>query len=148
MDKQHLYDEAMAKLAEAQTRQNDIINSNIELQRLQLAISTTRHYATLSSLRLQYNNLVLSVNKKIKERDDKLNEAISKAWELVDDEICKIAQGQNSLGLQATSQIYSYMTMQNIWIQYSIDVKIKFSKIMVKAKNINDLLVELQKFGW
>ena len=146
MDNQYLYDEAMAKLAEAQTRQNDIINSNIEIQRLQLEISTTLNYATSSSLMLQYNNLLLSVKKKIRERDDKLNESISKALELVDDEICKIAQGQNSLGLQATGQIYSYMALQDIWIQYSIDVKTKLSKIMVKAKNMNDLLAHLKMF--
>ena len=146
MDNQHLYDEAMAKLAEAQTCHNDIINSNSELQGLQLAISTTLNYATISYLRLQYNNLLLSVKKKIRERDDKLNESISKALELVDDEICKIAQGQNSLGLQATGQIYSYMALQDIRIQYSIDVKTKLSKIMVKAKNMNDLLAHLKMF--
>ena len=146
MDNQHLYDEAMAKLAEAQTRQHDIINSNIELQRLQFAISTTIHYADLSSLKVQYKNLVLSLNDKIKERDDKLNEAISKALELFDDEICKIAQGQNSLGLQATGQIYSYMALQNIRIQYSLDVKTKLSKLMVKAKNMKDVLAHLKMF--
>ena len=149
MDNQHLYDEAMAKLAEAQTRQNDIINSNIELQRLQFAISTTIHYATLSSLRLQYNNLVLSVNKKIKERDDKLNEAISKALEIIEDEVYNNVFSPNSLGDRVTSFIYSYMALQDIRLQYSAEVNARLLKItaIVRAKCMNELLAKLQKFG-
>lgn len=146
MDNQHLYDEAMAKLAEAQTSQNDIIDSSVELQRLRLAISTTIHYATLSSLRLQYNNLILSVNKKTKERDDKLNEAIGKALDLVEDEVAKRIFCPTSSSVQAMVAISSYIKSQDIHLYYSADVNTKRAKIF--AKGISELHTYLKMFGW
>lgn len=148
MDNSHLYAETMTKLAEAQTCQNDIANSNIELQRIQLAISTTLYYAVLSSLRLQYNHLVSSVNEKIKERDDKLNEAISKALEIIDNELSGNEYPADSLGMHAVGQIFSYMAMQNIRLQYSAEVNARLSKIttIVCVKSMNDLLGQMQKF--
>ena len=146
MDNQHLYDEAMAKLAEAQTRQNDIINSNVELQRLRIAISPTIHYATPSSLRLQYNNLVGSVNKNTKERDDKLNEAIGKALDLVEDEVAKRTFCPTSSSVQAMIAIFSYIKSQDIHLHYSADVNTKRAKIF--AKGLSEVHIYLKMFGW
>ena len=115
MDNQ-TYKEVMAKLAEAQNCQNEIIN---------------------------YNNPSQEI---IRERDTKLNEALSKAWDIVDDEMDKNTFNSNSLGSKASGHIYSFMALYNIRIQYSAEVQAKIAKFT--ANGINKFLFDISKFGW
>ncbi len=136
MDNQHLYKEAMAKLTEAQICQNEITNYNAELQKVQIAFYNTFNYITRIYLNIRHNRLDFHKNKKIKDRDDKLNEAISKALEIIDNEISYNVPPQDSLGMQAVGHVFIYMASQHIQLQYSAEVNAWLSKIttIVNAK--------------
>lgn len=150
MDNQHLYNEAMAKLTEAQICQNEITNCNAELQKVQTAFYNTFNCISRIYLNIRHKHLDLQKKKKIKDRDDKLNEAISKALEIIDNEISYNVPPKNLLGMQSVGQVLTYMALQNIRLQYSAEVNARLSKItrMVNAKGMNDFRVQLQKFGW
>ncbi len=89
-------------------------------------------------------------NKKTKDRDDKLNEAICKALEIIDNEISYNVPPQDSLGMQAIGQIFTYKALQNIELQYSAEVNAWLYKItrIANAKGMNNLWMQLQMFGW
>lgn len=150
MGNQHLYNEAMAKLMDAQICQNEITNCNAELQKMQIAFYNTFNYITRIYLNIRHKYLESHKNKRIKDRDDKLNEAISKALEIIDDEISNNVFPQDSLGLQAVGQVLTYTALQNIELQYSAEVNARLYKItrIVNAKGMNDFRMQLQKFGW
>ncbi len=99
MDNQTLYNEVMAKLAEAQNCQNEIINCN---------------------------NLSQEI---IRERDNKLNDALSNALDIADDEMDKNTFNSNSLGSQAICNIFGFMVLYNIRIQYSAEVQAKLQNL-------------------
>ena len=93
MDYQTTYNEAMAKLAEAQKCQDEIANCNQELQQVNEAIAEVCYvfnvYKTKAYLNYRCNTLSNEINNRIRERDEKLNEALSKALDLADDETDK-----------------------------------------------------------
>lgn len=124
MDYQQVYNEAMAKLAEAQNYQSEIINCNNELQ----SIRSKKTYDW------------------IRKRDDKLNDALAKALDLVDDETDKGVFYINSLGSQALGNICGFMALCNIRIQYSPEVMAKLAKIT--AKGLPQFPFDIRGFGW
>lgn len=144
MDNQKLYNEVMAKLAEAQNCQNEIINCNNELQN----IYSMGVYDLQYSYRLmpQSQEIVRRQYDWIRQRDDKLNEALSKAWDIVDDEIDKNIFNLNSLGSQALGHVYSFMALYNIRIQYSAEVLAKLAK--VTARGLGLFPFNTRWFGW
>jgi len=115
MDKQKLYEAVMAKLAEAQSHQNEIIKGN-------------------------------NVPQNIRERDNKLNDALSKAVDVADDEIDKNMFNPRSLGSQAICNIFGFMELYNIRIQPSAEVQTKIAKFT--ANGINKYVFDIRKFGW
>lgn len=151
MDNQHLYDEAIVKLTEAQVCQSEITNCNAELQKAKIEYYKMSYYNYIMRIYwdIRHKRLDSYKNKKIKERDDKLNEAISKALEIIDNEIPDNVYPQNSLGMYVVGQIFSYMSLENIRLQYSAEVNARLSKItmIVGAKGMNDLWGQLQKFA-
>ena len=122
-NKSATYNEAMAKLAEAQNYQTEIINCNNELQSI-------RSKKTCDWIR---------------KRDDKLNDALAKALDLVDDETDKGVFYPNSLGSQALGNIYNFMVLYNIRLQYSPEFMAKFAKIT--AKEMAKIPFDIRRFG-
>ncbi len=116
MDNRKLYDEVMVKLAEAQNCQNEIINCNNLLQEI------------------------------IRERDTKLNDALSKALDIADDEIDINMFNPRSLGSQAICNIFGFMALYNINILPSAEVQAKIVKFT--ANGINKFVFDISKFGW
>lgn len=116
MDNRKLYDEVMVKLAEAQNCQTEIINCNNQSQEI------------------------------IRERDAKLNEALSKALEIADDEIYKNMFNPCSLGSQAICNIFGFMALYNINIHPSAEVQAKIAEFT--ADGINKFMFDISKFGW
>ncbi len=130
MDNQ-TYKEVMAKLAEAQNCQTEIINCNNELQNIYSRM--TYDWQSYYCLMGQSKEIVRRQYDWIRERDDKLNDALSKAWDIVDDEIDKNIFNLNSLGSQALGYVYSFMALYNIRIQYSAEVEVKLAKVTAKG---------------
>ena len=120
MDYQTTYNEAMAKLAEAQKCQNEIISGR--------------------SFR--------PINELIKDRNRKLNEALGKALDLADEETDKGRFDICSPSLQVMTAIYDYARSHNISCQYSIEVDAKFAKIFAKGINaFNQFLNQQRMLG-
>lgn len=147
MDSMYLYNEAMAKLTEAQICHNEIVKCNAELQKVQTTFYNTFNHIMRIYLNVKHKYLYSHKNKKIKERDDKLNEAISKALEIIEDEVYNNAFSLNSLGAQVAGVIYSYMALHDIRLQYSAEVNTRLLNIttIVSAKGMNDLWLQVQK---
>ena len=135
MDYQTTYNEAMAKLAEAQKCQDEIVGCNHELQQVNDIMNTTSSPQYYYQLKEQRGKLVYQIDKQTKDCNKKLNEALSKALDLVDDETDKGIFNSNSLGGQAMGAIFSYTVLQDIHWQSSLDVKEKTSKIIAKRVN-------------
>ena len=149
MDNQTIYNEAMAKFAEAQKCQDEIAGCNHELQQVNEAIAEVCNvfnvYKTKIYLNYRCNTLNNKLNNYTRERDEKLNEALSKALDLADDETSKGFFLQNSSGVQATTAILLYIGMSNIKWQCSVNVKIKLSKLVNKGVNF----IEIQRqYNW
>ena len=120
MDYQTTYNEAMAKLAEAQKCQDEIMSGR-----------TFR-----------------PINELIKDRNRKLNEALGKALDLADEETDKGRFDICSPSLQVMTAIYDYARSHNISCQYSIEVDAKFAKIFAKGINaFNQFLNQQRMFG-
>ncbi len=82
----------------------------------------------------------------IRQRDDKLNEALSKAWDIIDDDIDKNIFNLNSLGYHALGSVCVFMASNNIRIQYSAEVKAKLAK--VTARGLGLFPFDIRWFGW
>ncbi len=144
MDNQTLYNEVMAKLAEAQNCQTEIINCNNELQKIySMGVYDLQSYYRLMP---QSQEIVRRQYDWIRQRDDKLNEALSKALDIVVDEIDKNIFNLNSLGPQALGNIFGFMELHNIRIQYSAEVQAKLTKIT--AKGLGLFPFNISWFGW
>ena len=137
MDYQTTYNEAMAKLAEAQKCQDEIAGCNHELRQVNNVINGTTNPQLYYQLKDQRVKLLCKIDERIKDRDKKLNEALSKALDLADDETDKKEFNSDSLGGQAMGAIYTYAEAHNIQCPYSAEVNSKFAKLM--NKGINDL---------
>lgn len=134
MDNQTLYNVVMANLAEAQNRQTEIINCNNELQKIySMGVYDLQSYYRLMP---QSQEIVRRQYDWIRQRDDKLNEALSKAWDIVDDEIDKNIFNINSLGSKAICNILGFMALHNIRIQYSAEVEIKLANVQAKLTKV------------
>ena len=83
MDYQTTYNEAKGKLAEAQKCQDEIIACNKELQQVDNAIRGTGDIQFYNQLKELRAKLFRQIDKQTKDRDEKLNEALSKALDLV-----------------------------------------------------------------
>ncbi len=144
MDNRKLYDEVMVKLAEAQNCQNEIINCNNELQKIySMGVYDLQSYYRLMP---QSQEIVGRQYDWIRQRDDKLNEVLSKALDIVDDEMDKNIFNLNSLGFQAICNIFGFMALYNICIQYSAEVKAKLAK--VTARGLGLFPFNTRWFGW
>ena len=120
MDYQTTYTEVMAKLAEAQKCQNEIMGG------------MASH----------------PINELIKGRNRKLNEALGKALDLADDEIDNGKFALCSPSMQVITAIYAYARLHNISCQYSREVKAKFAKIEAKGINaFTQFLNQQRMFG-
>ena len=107
-------------------------------------INNTRQY-----LFSRHNSLNNEISNCIKERDEKLNEAMSKALDIVDDETSNGTFSFNSLGAQAMGLIFSCVKFHNIHWQYSTEVKAKSAKIAIKGINtFNQFLNQQRMFGY
>ncbi|MCH5309310.1 MAG: hypothetical protein J1E58_05550 [Prevotella sp.] len=142
----------MAKLAEAQKCQDEIIRCNNELQQVDEAIAEVCNifnaYKTKAYLNHKHTTLNNGIKNLIRERDEKLNEALSKALDLADDETDKGMFNVYSLSAQALGTIYSYVVPRNIHWQYSIEVDAKFAKIFAKGINaFNQFPNQQRMFG-
>ena len=151
MDYQTIYNEAIAKLMEAQKYQDGIVDCNHELQQVNEAIAEVccvfNVYKTKAYLNYRYTTLNNEINNRIRERDKKLNKALSKALDLADDETNKGIFSACSFSAQALRTIYSYVVPRNIHWQYSIEVDAKFAKIYAKGINaINQFLNQQRAF--
>ena len=135
MDYQTTCNEAMAKLAEAQKCQDEIAGCNYELQQVNNVINGTTNPQLYYQLKEQRVKLLCKIDEQTKDRDKKLNEALSKALDLADDETDKGTFNSSSLGGQAMGAISSYIVLQDIHWQSSLDVKEKTSKIIAKRVN-------------
>ena len=152
MDNQTIYNEAMAKFAEAQKCQDEIVGCNQELQQVNEAIvevcNVFNVYKTKIYLNYRCNTLNNKLNNYIRERDEKLNEALNKALDLADDETDKGIFSACSLSAQALGTIYSYVVPRNIHWQYSIEVDAKLVKIFAKGINaFNQFLNQQRMLG-
>lgn len=152
MDYPIIYNEAMAKFAEAQKCQNEIVSCNHELQQVNDAIAEVCNifnvYKTKIYLNYRCNTLNNKLNNYIRERDEKLNEALSKALDLADDETDKGLFSACSLSAQALRAIYSYVVPRNIHWQYSIEVNAKLEKIFAKGINAINQFLNQQGSLW
>ncbi len=144
MDYQQVYNEAMAKLAEAQNYQSEIINCNNELQSIYSKMTYNLQF--YYRLMQQSNEVVKRQYDWIRKRDDKLNDALAKALDLVDDETDKGVFYINSLGSQVLGNIYGFMVWYNIRLQYSLEFMVKFAKIT--AKGLSQFPFDIRGFGW
>ena len=135
MDYQTTYNGSMAKLAEAQKCQDEIVDCNQELQQVNNVINGTTNPQLYYQLKEQRVKLLCKIDEQTKDRDKKLNEALSKALDLADDETDKGIFNSGSLGGQAMGAIFSYTVLQDIHWQSSLDVKAKTSKIIAKGVN-------------
>lgn len=141
---QRTYNEAMAKLAEAQNYQSEIINCNNELQSIYSKMTYNLQF--YYRLMQQSNEVVKRQYDWIRKRDDKLNDALAKALDLVDDETDKGVFYINSLGSQVLGNIYGFMVWYNIRLQYSLEFMVKFAKIT--AKGLSQFPFDIRGFGW
>ena len=152
MDYQTTYNEAISKLAEAQKCQDEIAGCNQELQQVNEAINEVCNvfnvYKTKAYLNNRYTTLNNEINNLIRERDEKLNEALSKALDLADDETDKGIFSPYSLSAQALGAICSYVVPRNIHWQYSIEVDAKFAKIYAKGINAINQFLNQQRAFW
>ena len=141
---QRTYNEAMAKLAEAQNYQTEIINCNNELQSMRS--KNTYDFQSYYRLIQQSNEVVKQLYDWIKKRNDKLNDALAKALDLVDDETDKGVFYINSVGSHSLGSIYGFIALCNIRIQYSSEVTAKLTKIT--AKELPQFPFDIRGFGW
>ena len=148
MGYQTTYNEAMAKLAEAQKCQDEITDCSKELQQVNNVINGTTNPQLYYQLKDQRVKLLCKIDERIKDRNKKLNEALSKALDLVDDETDNRVFNSDSLGGQAMEAISSYIVLQDIHWQSSLDVKEKTSKIIAKrVNNFIQFLNQQRMFG-
>lgn len=148
MDYQTTYNEAMAKLAEAQKCQDEITDCNQELQQVNNVINGTTNPQLYYQLKDQHVKLLCKIDERIKERNRKLNEALSKALDLADDETDKGIFSVCSLSAQALEAIFSYIVSRNIHWQYPIEVNVKLTKIFAKEANaFNQFLNQQRMLG-
>ena len=153
MDYQMTYNEAIAKLAEAQKCQDEIVGYNNELYQVNEAIieicNTFNVYKTKQYLSSRQTTLNNQINNRNRERNEKLNEALSKALDLADDEIDNGKFALCSPSMQVITTIYNYARLHNISCQYSIEVDAKFAKIIAKgASALNQFLNQQRMFGY
>ena len=146
MDIQRSYNEAMENLTEAQQCQSDISKCNVDLNQVQNAIYAAISYKIRFLLQSQFRLLVSRTNEKIKERDEKINDALSKALDILNNEADNNIMPQNSLGIKLLGEIFFYLSTQNIQIQYSMEVHAKRKSLA--AKGIGRLLSEINRFKW
>ena len=142
MDYQTTYNEAMSKLAEAQKSQDEIAGCNEELQQVKDIMNTTSSSQYYYQLKEQRGKLVYQIDKQTKDRNKKLNEALSKALDLVDKDIENRVYYANSKGLEALVIILSYMSVNYIKIKYSAEIVLKRERIF----NVAAREIELQNF--
>ena len=151
MDYQTTYNEAMTKLAEAQKCQDEIAGCNEELQQVDNAIRGTGDIQLYYQLKAQRVKLLCKIDEQTKGRDKKLNEALSKALDLVNKDIENRVYYANSKGLEALVIILSYMSVNYIKIKYSAEVVLKQKRIFnVAAKEIElqNFINQLKMLGW
>ena len=90
MDYQTTYNEAMAKLAEAQKCQDEIAGCNHELRQVNNVINGTTNPQLYYQLKDQRVKLLCKIDERIKDRDKKLNGALSKALQRAIDDLKKL----------------------------------------------------------
>ena len=129
MEYQIIYSEAMAKLAEAQKCQSDIVGYVNELKDVNEAKAEISTMYNLSKTRLYLSSRQIALNEQInssiRERNSKLNETLSEALDLIKKEEDDGISVFNSLGLQVYNKILSYTKWYDIQWQPSIDVVAK-----------------------
>lgn len=133
MDNLTTYNEVIAKLAEAKKCQDEIIGCNNELQQVNKAIRGTANIQFYNQLKEQRAKLFCRIDEQIKDRDEKLNEALSKALDLADKDLENQVNYNNSKGLEAMATILSYMFVNYIKIKYSSEVILKQERIINRA---------------
>lgn len=154
MDNQQVYNEAMAKLAEARSCQSDIVLDLKALQEINNSIEKSNdgwwnwsnYIAQCITGQFRRNYLNRQITTRTKERNENLNDALSDALDIVDDEMNKNTFNPNSLGFQALGNIYNFMVLYNIRLQYSPEVQVKLSKIT--AKEMAKFPFDIRRFGW
>lgn len=154
-DYQRTYNEAMAKLGEAQSCQSDIVRDLKTLQEINDSITRSNggwwnwsNYITQCITGHFRRNYYLNrqITTRTKERNENLNDALAKALDLIDDETDKGVSYINSLGSQALGAILSFIALNSICIQYSTEVDAKQFKLIAKGC-FQSLKEELKRFG-
>ena len=141
-DYQIKYNEVLAKFEEAKKYYNEIVNKTNELRQINEAIIEVCNinvYKTKQYLDYRYSTLNNEKNYKIRECNDKLNEALSKAFDIADDETNNGIFPQNSSGVKVATVILLYIGINNIEWQCSVDVKMKLSKLVNKGANFTEI---------
>ena len=133
MDYQTTYNEAMVKLAEAQKCQDEITDCSKELQQVNNVINGTTNPQLYYQLKDQHVKLLCKIDEQIKERNKKLNEALSKTLDLVDKDLENRVYHDDSIGLKTWATILCYMATNNIKMKYSVEVILKQEQIVNRA---------------
>ena len=140
MDYQTTYNEAMTKLAEAQKCQDEIVGYVNELKDVKDAISeiSTIYYNVNKTRQYLYSKQIAlnaHINNSCIERDRKLSEALSKAFDLADYETDNSMFNPFSFAAQAMEAISTFVRLNNICWQCSADVVAKGAKLINKGMN-------------
>ena len=151
MDYQTTYNEAKGKLAEAQKCQDEIIACNKELQQVDNAIRGTGDIQFYNQLKELRAKLFRQIDKQTKDRDEKLNEALSKALDLVGKDMENRVYYAESKGIEALAIILSYMSINYIKIRYSVEVVLKQKRIFnwaAREIELQNFINQLKMLGW
>lgn len=139
MDYQTTYNEAMAKFEETKKCQNEIEGYVKELKDIKDAISEISTIYNVNKTRQYLYSKQIALNAQINnsliERNRKLSEALSKAFDLVDYETDNSMFNPFSFGAQAMEAISTFVRLNNICWQCSADVVAKGAKLINKGMN-------------
>lgn len=151
MDYQTTYNESMTKFADAQKCQDEIIACNKELQQVDNAIRVTGDIQLYYQLKAQRVKLLCKIDEQTKDRDKKLNEALSKALDLVGKDMENRLYYVESKGIEALAIILSYMSVNYIKIRYSAEVVLKQERIFnwaAREIELQNFINQLKMLGW